>query len=118
MKFNYIVMRCIETNGKVVELPIIFPSSMSGFEIQEALENSSEVFEIYKSNKLVSYGIVYITKDGVTCEGHSENVLNNFRNRDGIMLVDGRGRGLNVEEVITILKARKEIDEQLITSFN
>lgn len=106
MKFNYIVMSCTKDNGQTVEFPILFPQSMNGFEIQEALQRSDEVFEIYESNKLVSYGIVHIDGNGVKCEGHSQKMIDMFKSCH------------DNEEIIPIIQSRKEIDEKLITSFN
>jgi len=109
MKFNYIVMSCTKQNGSVLEFPIIFPMAMNGFEIQEALQKSNEVFEVYESNKLVSYGIVNIGPNGVTCHGHSDKMIDMFKD----FVSD------NPEEnIVEIIKSRGDIDRKLIESFN
>lgn len=106
MKFNYIVISCTKEDNKKVEFPILFPISMNGFEVEEALRKSQEVFEIYKHNELVSYGIVYISANGVKCEGQPEKLINMFSGC------------LEGQEIVKILKSRNEIDEKLISSFN
>jgi len=99
MIFNYIVMSCKKENGSIVEFPIIFPSKMNGFEIQEALQNSDEVFEIYESSELVSYGIVDIGPNGVSCKAQSQGLIDMFN---------------EFPDIQKILHSREKIDEELI----
>lgn len=92
-------MSCKKENGSIVEFPIIFPSKMNGFEIQEALQNSDEVFEIYESSELVSYGIVDIGPNGVSCKAQSQGLIDMFN---------------EFPDIQKILHSREKIDEELI----
>lgn len=103
MKFNYIVMNCTKNDGSTLEFPIMFPSKMNLFEIQDALQRSEEIFEIYESNRMVSSGIVEINPDGVSCTGHTQALLDMFKDKPNL---------------VTLLKSRGDIDRKLIESFN
>lgn len=100
MKFQYIVISCKHENGKTIEFPVLFSTKMNGFEIQEALQRSDEVFEIYESNTLVSSGFVTIDGNGVKCEGHPEKHVK--------IVSDG------YPELEQVMHSRGSIDEELI----